>query len=387
MIKSVVHILALTTGASAIAAQGQPAPMRDYFNDKFEVERVMDWGERPVWSFDSKRIAFTVDDEHLGPAYEMDVATRMTKCLTCKWGASGYLARIYYLADGSYLILGPPSLESADTKIAAKPERAAMTYLYWMPADASTPPQALGAAAGGEIAIDYDYSPPGTTRIAWGEFPAWGDINAKSRLLVGEVMNDGKRAWLVNRKEVYGGAPTDDKKLVTFTEAYDFIDRGNSVLFFTHEKSGLTSAMVKVDIATGKMTPMPTDGQHNETHSFPDVRFGLEESNRASDPSSPYRGMTGHRAGGLASMLKGAGLANADALGQQYGGKPFDLYVHDWNTGKRRRLTQMFEIGGEAHQSSPARDGTHIAYVNRPAVNRTFTGQSGIFIGTFTSKK
>lgn len=374
---SVAAVTAVATGALAQAAK-QNTPTRDYLGDKFQSERILDWGDRPVWSPDSKRIAFTVDDEHLGPAYEMDLATRKVRCLTCRWGAAGYVVRIYYLADDSFLIVGPPSLDTAEAKIGEKPQRASQTFLYWMPADASLPPQPLGASVFGEVALDYDHSAPGTARIAWGEF---GKYN---RMLIGDIVNDGKRAFLVNRTVLYSDQQPDPKSLVTFTETYDFIDGGKSVTFFTKEKGRPFNGMYKADIATGKMTAMPTDAQHNETHSFPDVRFGLEESNRASDPSGEFRGMSGHRAAVLARLLEADGEKDAEALGARFGGKPFELYVIDWNTGKRRRLTYANDHGGEAHQSSPARDGRHIAYSIRDMDGGSYTGAKGLYVGTFS---
>ena len=386
MSKFLVSVMAAMVAANAIPARAA-APTRDYLNDKFDVEQILDWGDRPVFSADSKRIAFTIDDEHLGPAYEMDLATRKVHCLTCRWGANGVVARVYYLSDGSYLLTGPASLDTAETTTGAKPQSAKGTYLYWMPADASTPPQALGAAAVGEIALDYDHSAPGEMRIAWGEMQLWGDTPPKYRMLMGSVVNDGKRAWLVNRTVLHSDPPGDPNSLVTYTETYDFIDDGKSILFFTGEKGRLYNGMYKLDIATGKTTSLQTDAQHNETHSFPDIRYGLEESNRASDPTSPYRGVSGHRGPFLTALLKVAGVPNAEAMGDKYGGKPFDLYLLDWQTGKVRRLTNTNELGGEAHQSTPARDGKHIAYSIRSAVNSKYAGKTGLFLGTFTDGK
>jgi len=378
MLKSLVSVMALIAAGAAIPARAAP-PTADYLHDKFEVEQILDWGDRPVFSPDSKRIAFTVDDEHLGPAYEMDLATRKVRCLTCRFGANGVVARVYYLSDGSYLLTGPASLETAETTLGAKPQPARGTYLYWMPADASSPPQTLGASAIGEIALDYDHSPPGEMRIAWGE------NQPKCRMMMGSVVNDGKRAWLVNRTILHTDPPSDPSSLVTFTETYDFIDGGKSILFFTAEKGKPYNGMYKLDIATGQTTSLRTDAQHNETHSFPDVRYGLEESNRASDPSGSYRGVSGHRGPVLASLLSLVGVPDAQALGDRYGNKPFDLYVLDWQTGQRRRLTTTNEQGGEAHQSTPARDGKHIAFSIRSAVNGEYTGKTGLFLGTFHS--
>ena len=388
MKKHIVSALALIAAGMAVSASAgnaAPAPTRDYLNDKFDVERILDWGDRPVWSPDSKRIAFTVSDAKLSAAYEIDVATRKVRCLTCRWGANGMVARVYYLADGSFLIAGPPSLESAEATVGADadPKRhpASTTYMYWMPADLSLPPQPLGAAPLGEIAIDYDHSAPGETRIAWGE------SQPKYRMVMGSIVNDGKRAYLTNRTLLHSDPGVDPKSPVTMIETYDFIDDGKSVLFFTIEKGRAYNGMYKLDTATGKMTSLQTDDQHNETHSFPDLRYGLEESNRASDPSGPYRGLSGHRPSLLAWSLKAAGVADAEAMGERYGGKTFDLYILDWKTGKRRRLTNVSDLGGEAHQSSPARDGTHIAFSMTPPPSGPFAGKGGLYIGKFSNTK
>lgn len=372
-----VAVAALLLPWAALPSRAAEPPSRDYMKDEFSLERVLDWGSRPVWSPDSKRIAFLRDDEHYGPAYELDLASRQVRCLTCQWGAAGHVARIYYLPDNSFLVLASPSLGTAEAKRDGKPEPVGQTDLYWMPADASLPPQPLMAHAAGETAIDYDRSTPGEMRIAWGEY------KTKPRMLMGNIVHDGKRAFLVNRTVLHTDPPKDPNSRVTMVETYDFVDDGKSIMFFTVERGRPFNGMYKLDIATGDLAPMPHDGQHNETHSFPNDRYGLEESNRASDPSSPYRGLSAHRKYMLTMMLKVGGTPDAEALGERYGGKTFELYALDWKTGKRRRLTHVSDIGGQAHQSSPARDGRQIVFAMQAPKTGPYAGKDGLYVGTF----
>lgn len=378
LIRMALPVLAGLMAQHASSAQPAATPTPDYFSDKFEIERILDWGDRPVWSPDSKRVVFTRDYREFGPAYEIDVATRQVRCLTCRWGASGLVSRVYYLPDSSFLIVAPPSLGTAETTRDGKPNFVSGNDLYWMPADASLPPQPLMASAMGEIALDYDHSSPGEMRIAWGE------LGEKPRMLTGNVVHDGKRAFLVNRTILYTSSLKDPKSPVSLLETYDFLDGGKSIAFATVERTNPPrAAMYKLNIANGEVTAMPHDGQQNETHSFPDLRYGLEESNRASDPSGPYRGFSGNRPWAFTWGLDLLGIPNAKALGERYGGKTFDLYVLDWQTGKRRRLTNVSDIGGQAHQSSPARNGRQVVFTMEAPKTGPYAGKGGLYIGTF----
>jgi hypothetical protein len=376
---------ALAAISIASAAAGEPpreAPAADYFNDRFTAERVLDWGSRPIWSPDSKRIVFTRDDKQAGPAYELDLRTKKVTCLTCRWGDAGRVLRIYYLPDNSFLILGPPGM--APTKDAASanaPQTQSGTgELYWMPADASRAPQALNAPAFGEIALDYALGPKGEARIAWGEFVP------QMRMSIGNIVHDGASASLTNRTVAYTYPPADPQSLVTFTETYDFLTDENAILFFTVEKGLPNNGMYKISLSDGRLTRMPTDGQHNETHVFPNLRYGLEESNRASDSTSPLKGMSAHPKAVATVLLTHNGVPNAAELGQRYGGRTFDLFVVDWRTGQRRRLTHVSDLGGQAHQSSTARNGRQIVFEMMAPKTGPFAGKTGLYVGTFSAK-
>ena len=371
-------IVAASFAATAAAKPGKISTP-DYLRDTFTVERVLDWGSRPIWSADSKRIVFTRDDKSPSPAYELDLKTRKVRCLTCRFEKAGLVQRIYYLPDDSLLILGPPGLDAA--RPAPNTVQPGASELYWMPADASLPPQALDAPAFGEIALDYASLRGGPTRIAWGEFLTG------MRMTVGSLVHDGKRASISDRSVVYTHPPADPASRVTFTETYDFLNAENAILFFTVEKGRPLNGMYKINLADGEISAMPTDGQHIETHLFPDTRYGLEESNRASDPSSPFRGMSGHPKN-LAKILAAfSGVPDAAALSERYAGRTFDLYAVDFQTGERRRLTEVSDVGGQAHQSSTARNGKNIIFEMVAPQSGPFAGKSGLYLGTFSRKK
>ena len=369
--------------ASSIAAKTQPqSSAPDYFKDSFSVERVLDWGSRPIWSPDSKRIVFTRDDKAPSPAYELDLRTRKVKCLTCRFGDAGLVLRIYYLPDDSFLILAPPGLDATGRKPAASTESASSgSELYWMPANASRAPQSLGAPAFGEIAIDYASGGKDASRIAWGEFAP------NMRMTVGEITHNGKRASLSNRKVAYTYPPADPQSVVTFTETYDFLNDEDAILFFTAERGRPVNGMYKISLANGELTPMPRDGQHIETHVFPDTRYGLEESNRASDPASPMRGMSAHPKEIARMLATYSGVPYANKLAEKYAGRTFDLYVVDLQSGERRRLTHVSDLGGQAHQSSTARDGQHIIFKMMAPNSGPFAGKSGLYLGAFSAVK
>lgn len=371
--------LAAIALAAPIAAKYPAGSHADYFSDSFTVERLLDWGTRPIWSADSKRIVFTRDDKAPSPAYQLDLRSRKVTCVTCRFGDSGLVQRIYFLRDGSFLILAPPGLDkSSPAPTQAQP---GASELYWMPADASTPPQALDAPAFGEIALDYAPVGRRTARIAWGQFLP------EMRMTLGTIEHDGKRASLVNRSVVYKYPPADPSSRVTFTETYDFLNAENAILFFTAEKGRPVNGMHKISLADGALAPMPTDGQHIETHVFPNTRFGLEESNRASDPSSPMRGMSGHPKAIAKLLAEYSGVPQAAELSERFAGRTFDLYVVDLHTGARRRLTNVSHLGGQAHQSSTARNGTQIVFEMMAPDSGPFAGKGGLYLGTFSSPK
>jgi hypothetical protein len=352
---AMVLVVTVFTGADLAGATGRGAPPTDpprgwphtppdYLNDDFTIERILDWGDRPVFSPDAKRLAFIESDRSDSHAYELDLATGKVRCLTCQFGPRGLVARIYYLPDDSFLVLGRAGLET-NTEIGTGFD-AKRTELYWMPASADTAPKALGASAIGEIAHSRHLTHNGVL-IGWGacdvDDPGTCPQNWTS-IWTGQLVHDGTTAELVDRTRYDGGGETygffrDDRSL-TFWQ----IDRENPP-----GNGNINGEMYELDLTTGARQLLYDEPHWNEMHLFPGAQFGLEELNV---------------------------LPVQERL--------FDLYVRALDgSNQTRRLTFLTEDGGQAQQSTPAPDGRRIAFVLRPPPSGEYAGEGGMYIGTF----
>jgi hypothetical protein len=254
-----------------------------------------------------------------------------------------------------------------------------------MPASLSLPPQRLDAPAWGEIAIAAERLPDGGMRIAWGTADG-----GKSQIVVAELVNSGTRAALADRRVVYEydhARPSNTG--ATFAETYNFRRDGKAITFWTVQAHDLNGEMYEVDIASGAARNLSNDPAHDETHLFPDERFGLEESNRASDPRGSLRGISSL---GAAAITAIAGIARKDVgdlsvyapNGPLRGvERPFDLYVTTWGPTAHRRLTGVSQLGGNAHQSVVSPDGRSIAFAMIAPPSGPYKGKGGLYIGRF----
>ena len=373
-----VATVSLVAGVAGAGSASQPSSI-DYLAAPFSITRILDWGERPDWSPDGKRIAFTKSDVQDTHAYEIDVTSRKVRCLTCRWGPQGLVTRIYYLPDGNFLILGPRRKGTAAKGFDGE--------IYWMPASLESPPQPLGATAFGELAISRRVQPSGAIALAWG-------TSAETpQLMMADLVRKRGRAELGPRKVVYRATVPYRPDGPTFPETYNFAKNDRAITFWTIEPGTMNGEMYEVDINSGALRNWSRNPVHDETHLFPDERFGLEESNRASDPSGSLRGVSSLPAMGISAIGGWIGakvpsakeLADYAPFGPLRGaGRPFDLYVIALDgSGRLRRLTEVSHLGGNAHQSVPAADGRRIAFALQAPSTGPLAKRSGLYIGEF----
>lgn len=150
-------------------------------------EKLLEYGERPYWSPDGKRIAFI--EKNYGDVCEIDFASRKVRNLTKGLGDHHSFLRVLFLPNGDYFLIGPKVFKDRHTS------RHLECEIWIMDKDAARPPQPIGRkiAEGAAIStlanrfayathggheprigtiddfechvIDLDYSPDGTPRI------------------------------------------------------------------------------------------------------------------------------------------------------------------------------------------------------------------------------
>lgn len=223
------------------------------------------FGERPVFSPDGKKLAYI--GKSYGDAFEYDFATGRTRNLTAHVPHKGFL-RVHYLADGSFLLLGPrfPAATREETRFSR-------IEMFWMDAAASQAPVPLGKSVFEGVATS-----PVSNSIAWAEMvidPA-AKAPASTTLFTARIDVSNGTARLVDMRKVISTSEC-------FVEAQDFLpgDAGLTMPCYKFGGAGASERadVVSVDFATGKLTRYPTPAnQYAEIEGlFPDGRRTLVE--------------------------------------------------------------------------------------------------------------
>ncbi|HEV2124209.1 MAG TPA: hypothetical protein VGW38_15725 [Chloroflexota bacterium] len=99
-------------------------------------QKLLEYGERPYWSPDGKRIAFI--EKNYGDVAEINLETRQVRHLTRNNGEHHAFLRVLFMHNGDYLLIGPKEFKDRHTS------RHMESELWWMDADAARPPVPLG---------------------------------------------------------------------------------------------------------------------------------------------------------------------------------------------------------------------------------------------------
>jgi hypothetical protein len=219
----------------------------------YVIRELTDFGERPVWSPDGKKIAFM--DKEFGDAHELDLETGRVECITCDIEHEGFL-RIHYMKDGDYLLLGPKKFKSNFRS------RYFGNGFFWMPADRSSPPRWLGETHYEGVAISRE-----SRLIAYAKTWISQPFLFPSRMYVAEITPKGE---LVDRRVVM--------RTMQIIEAQDFLP-GDSGLVFARYTPNFD--VMSLDFASGDIVNQSKSRASEEPEGlFPGGEFTLMESDR-----------------------------------------------------------------------------------------------------------
>jgi Tol biopolymer transport system component len=231
----------------------------------FSIRQLTDFGGRPRWSRDGRRIVF-VEGEY-SEAFEIDIATGQKSCVTCDFEHEGVF-RIYYMNNDDYLILGTRQLRHRTFN------RFFSNAIYWMPADRSQPPKYLGEEHFEGIAVSRS-----SRKIAY--FTSVLNTLGPSQLVIVEV---GLQGDLVDRTEV--ALPFEGGDRWRPFEAQDFFSHDRGLIFSHYTQPAQTYSY---DFDTGELINQTRSSAHEEPEGlFPDDAFSAMEANRhVFDPNDP----------------------------------------------------------------------------------------------------
>ena len=232
------------------------------------ITRLTHFGERASWSPDDKRIAFM--GKSFGDAFELDLATRMTRLLTGHFVHPGFL-RVQYLPSGDLFLIGARTFTDIRTTRSRDQE------MWVMKADAKTPPVALEHKISEGVAISRQ-----RPRIAWsntrGQYP---DVlgEGESVIYTADIVYEGGRPALANKQEVLRARAPE---CTLEAQDFRFDDRE---LIYTCYRSPFADVF-GIDLQTKKVTTYrKLAGEYNEVEgTSPDGQWSLVESSREQGP-------------------------------------------------------------------------------------------------------
>ena len=229
-----------------------------------EITQLTGFGERAAWSPDDKRIAFM--GRSFGDAFEIDLATGLTRLLTGHFQHSGFL-RVQYLPNGDFFLIGARTFTDVRTTRGRDQE------MWVMKADASAPPMALNHKISEGVAISRK-----RMRIAWANTRAqYPDrlAEGESVLYTADIAYKDGVPQLVDTKEVLRARAPE-----CTLEAQDFRNDDTELIYTCYRPP--YADILGVDLRTGKVTTYrKLPDEYNEVEGVsPDGKWTLVESSR-----------------------------------------------------------------------------------------------------------
>jgi hypothetical protein len=251
---------ALVALASVAPAQRQPGSPLD--NLPANVELLTHFGERADISPDNRRVAFMA--KSFGDAFEIDLATRVIRCLTCGVPGAAFL-RVMHLPGSGYLLIGPDHFEDVKTS------RSRDNELWFLAGKPGARPVKLGQRMSEGAAVSKR-----SPRIG---FSVGHDQDASipegaTRLLIADLDLLGEKPVLRDRKVVF-----ESKDRGCQIEAQDFF-RGDQAMTYSCYEPDDRASVWTIDLATGeRVNHSAAIGFYNEVEGiFPDGVHACVES-------------------------------------------------------------------------------------------------------------
>ena len=241
--------------------------------------KLLDYGERPYWSPDGKRIAFI--ESNYGDACEIDFETRKVRNLTQGLGDHHSFLRVLFMYNGSYILIGPK--EFKDRHISRRVE----SEMWWMDREAKRPPIPLGRTLFEGMGVSWI-----AARITYAvndlQQPSLGE--GVSECYISEIdTSDERRPRLGATRRIY--RVEDGRR----PEPQDFRHADREVIFAEYgsaasRATGTFKCTVQgVNVETGALRVYINEPRiHNECEGiFPDHEHCCLESGVDSDAANP----------------------------------------------------------------------------------------------------
>jgi Tol biopolymer transport system component len=234
-------------------------------------QKLLEYGERPYWSPDGKRIAFV--ESNYGDICEIDMETRNVKNLTAGLGDHHSFLRVLFLPNGDYLLIGPKKFKDRYTS------RRIESGLWIMDRDVKTPPKPLERRIFEGIGVSR-FKNKITYAVNGNHDPSVGGSD-DFQVRVADIIYEKYGPQLANEKVIYKNERGFDP------EPQDFRNKDTEVIMAEyHEPQGKRDewfCTVKgVNIETGEVKLYISEPHvHNECEGiFPNEEYICLESSR-----------------------------------------------------------------------------------------------------------